>query len=477
MNFTMEQKTDIPFPFVPPRVDPRFDKSPILEVFLKNLKRLPQHIKQSFAYMIDDPRIAYMRNQKHYCEHVMLNNGINDMLHLIIQTPQKFQSSAIIVASIISNINPRDIIDLAQLNISQVEADLITQILQHFDISVPAVTFKNNGKVLVNHVRYPIPSTMKWFILAETLLNVPVPTEFNEKNGKKKDENVVSRSLLPKPDIDTIMGISAYHLFYSSDISNGFNRRHGIRNVPCYNDIDNDKPPIIRWMDKMSFPHPEYNEHHGCNGNCNHQCRVDGKHLSLTYCEHGKINIEDLNDHIPIIFECNKNCKCDNTQCQNRALQDHIEWNLIVVRTATDFGWGVRTLDFIPQGCFVCELLGRIITSQQELEVILNNRESNKQSSLFNLDAYHVPVGAMLVVEAREHGNISAFIGLSRYPNLIPISVCDGIALECHRIAFFAARDIYPNEEITFHPNFEFDWSKNISKISSPKRSTWRAPV
>uniref|UniRef100_K1Q7C1 Histone-lysine N-methyltransferase, H3 lysine-9 specific 3 n=1 Tax=Magallana gigas TaxID=29159 RepID=K1Q7C1_MAGGI len=55
----------------------------------------------------------------------------------------------------------------------------------------------------------------------------------------------------------------------------------------------------------------------------------------------------------PLIFECNKGCRCWST-CNNRVVQNGITCRLQLVKTEGR-GWGVKTLLDIPKGIFICE--------------------------------------------------------------------------------------------------------------------------
>jgi SET domain-containing protein len=71
----------------------------------------------------------------------------------------------------------------------------------------------------------------------------------------------------------------------------------------------------------------------------------------------------------------------------------------------------------------------------------------------------------MLILETREHGNVSTFIEPRALGNLVPVSICVSAEVANHRIALFAARDIFPNEELNYHPNCDFDWVRELNKV------------
>ncbi|KAG8452826.1 hypothetical protein GDO86_004568 [Hymenochirus boettgeri] len=60
------------------------------------------------------------------------------------------------------------------------------------------------------------------------------------------------------------------------------------------------------------------------------------------------------------LYECNVSCKCDRMLCQNRVVQHGLQVRLQVFRTSST-GWGVRCLDDLDKGTFVCTYAGRIL--------------------------------------------------------------------------------------------------------------------
>jgi euchromatic histone-lysine N-methyltransferase len=208
----------------------------------------------------------------------------------------------------------------------------------------------------------------------------------------------------------------------------------------------------------------------GCNGTGNcltcHCRRLFGEKRSLTYVSEGRINLMDLDQCVPFIIECDEHCGCNSRTCPNRAVQNRWKWKLIVVRTGSTHQWGVKTLDFIPSGSFVCEFLGRVISTKvqhQAVKAIYMERDLG-QNPEYNLDAYHVPAKNMHVINSVDVGNVSSFIEPRQIANLVPVSVSFGRSLTNHRIGLFASRDIYPNEELSFHPNYGFNFDKHLGK-------------
>jgi histone-lysine N-methyltransferase SETDB1 len=63
------------------------------------------------------------------------------------------------------------------------------------------------------------------------------------------------------------------------------------------------------------------------------------------------------------IFECNSRCKCDH-RCSNRVVQNPISVRLQLFKTASK-GWGLRCLDDVPEGTFLCVYTGQLLTGEQ----------------------------------------------------------------------------------------------------------------
>ncbi|KAH0993720.1 hypothetical protein GBA52_005203 [Prunus armeniaca] len=65
--------------------------------------------------------------------------------------------------------------------------------------------------------------------------------------------------------------------------------------------------------------------------------------------------------------ECWSKCGC-NMNCGNRIVQQGITVKLQVFLTPEGKGWGLRTLEDLPRGAFVCEYVGEIVTNTELYE-------------------------------------------------------------------------------------------------------------
>ncbi|XP_046344023.1 histone-lysine N-methyltransferase EHMT2-like isoform X4 [Haliotis rufescens] len=163
----------------------------------------------------------------------------------------------------------------------------------------------------------------------------------------------------------------------------------------------------------------------------------------------------------PLLFECNKACRCW-TNCNNRVVQNGITCRLQLVRT-TGRGWGVKTLTDIPQGTFICEYIGELISDSEA-----DRREDD--SYLFDLDNKD---GETYCIDARKYGNISRFINHLCEPNVVPVKVfVDHQDLRFPRICFFSSREIKAHEELGFDYGEKFwiiKWKQFTCACQSPK--------
>lgn len=62
------------------------------------------------------------------------------------------------------------------------------------------------------------------------------------------------------------------------------------------------------------------------------------------------------------IYECNSQCKCSN-KCLNRVAQHPLQQKLQVFKTMSR-GWGLRCLNDVPTGTFVCVYAGDLLTDK-----------------------------------------------------------------------------------------------------------------
>ncbi|KAK3912030.1 Histone-lysine N-methyltransferase eggless [Frankliniella fusca] len=63
------------------------------------------------------------------------------------------------------------------------------------------------------------------------------------------------------------------------------------------------------------------------------------------------------------IYECNQQCKCSKSTCLNRVVQHPLQLKLQLFKTPNK-GWGLRCVNDIPKGTFICIYAGYLYTEQ-----------------------------------------------------------------------------------------------------------------
>ncbi|XP_058615187.1 histone-lysine N-methyltransferase EHMT1 isoform X9 [Onychostoma macrolepis] len=230
----------------------------------------------------------------------------------------------------------------------------------------------------------------------------------------------------------------------SRDIARGYEKVP----IPCVNAVDSEPcPDNYKYVPDSCVTSPmnidkniTHLQYCVCKDDCSSaSCMCGQLSLRCWYDKESRLLPEFCNEEPPLIFECNHACSCWRS-CKNRVVQNGLRVRLQLFRTQT-MGWGVKTLQDIPQGTFVCEYVGEII-SDSEADV----REND--SYLFSLDS---KVGDMYCVDARFYGNISRFINHHCEPNLFPCRVFTSHQdLRFPHIAFFACKNISAGDELGF---------------------------
>ncbi|XP_075868086.1 histone-lysine N-methyltransferase EHMT2 isoform X4 [Nelusetta ayraudi] len=229
-----------------------------------------------------------------------------------------------------------------------------------------------------------------------------------------------------------------------SDIAQGYENVP----IPCVNAVDDEGCPsdykYVSENCETSAMNIDRNithlQHCGCTDDCSSSNCLCGQLSIRCWYDKDQRLLQEFNKiEPPLIFECNMACSCFRT-CKNRVVQAGIKVRLQLYRTEK-MGWGVRALQDIPQGSFICEYVGELI-SDAEADV----REDD--SYLFDLDNKD---GEVYCIDARYYGNISRFINHLCDPNLIPVRVFMlHQDLRFPRIAFFSSRDILSGQELGF---------------------------
>eukprot|EP00268_Persea_americana_P043769 TRINITY_DN44073_c0_g1_i1.p1 TRINITY_DN44073_c0_g1~~TRINITY_DN44073_c0_g1_i1.p1 ORF type:complete len:1013 (+),score=234.04 TRINITY_DN44073_c0_g1_i1:236-3274(+) len=238
------------------------------------------------------------------------------------------------------------------------------------------------------------------------------------------------------------------------------------------NTVDNDRPLPFKYITKMIYPSwytptpPK-----GCD--CTRGCS-DSKKCVCVMKNGGEIPF-NYNGAIveakPLVYECGPSCKCPPS-CHNRVSQRGIKLQLEVFKTKLR-GWGVRSLASIPSGSFICEYTGELLKDKEAEqrtgndEYLFDIGKNLKEQSLWDgLSALALTESQSNVfekvvedggytIDAAECGNVGRFINHSCSPNLYAQNVLyDHDDKSMPHIMFFAAENIPPLQELTYHYNY-----------------------
>ncbi|NWI94205.1 SETB1 methyltransferase, partial [Pitta sordida] len=162
--------------------------------------------------------------------------------------------------------------------------------------------------------------------------------------------------------------------YYIADITKGK------EDVPlsCVNEIDGTPPPQVAYS-KERIPGKgvyintawEFLVGCDCKDGCRDKSRCACQQLTIqaSGCTPGgQINPnagyqhKRLEECLPTgVYECNKRCQCNVNMCTNRLVQHGLQVRLQLFKTQNK-GWGIRCLDDIAKGSFVCIYAGKILT-------------------------------------------------------------------------------------------------------------------
>lgn len=164
------------------------------------------------------------------------------------------------------------------------------------------------------------------------------------------------------------------------------------------------------------------------------------------------------------IVECSDLCTCDSN-CSNKIVQKGIKFHLQVFLTENK-GFGVRTIEHIPNFAFVCEYAGELI-DKAEADKRLRDR-ANEPNYVFILkehsfDHSHIST----VIDPTHFGNVGRYLNHSCSPNLFPVPVRVDSMLP--RICFFAKSNIEPYEELTYNYGIDPYLTEGISSGNAAK--------
>jgi len=170
------------------------------------------------------------------------------------------------------------------------------------------------------------------------------------------------------------------------------------------------------------------------------------RRFGSAFDKHGRLLDVDPNaDILRPVIECNDLCSCGKL-CSNRVVQHGVTVKLQVFGCGHR-GVGVRTLEPISRGSFVCEYAGEVLTYGSA-----KRRSENADAAMHNyiltMREFFGAKSLTTYVDATYVGNVARFINHSCEPNLFvqPVRVENAIP----RVALFALHDIPGHAELTY---------------------------
>ncbi|KAG8187363.1 hypothetical protein JTE90_016912 [Oedothorax gibbosus] len=167
--------------------------------------------------------------------------------------------------------------------------------------------------------------------------------------------------------------------------------------IPCINTWKNEAPPRIEYAAKR-FPHKgvhlnedkEFLVGCSCTDYCQNSDTCECQQIT-NYASTGKVTgntgykFRRLKEVVLSgIYECNDRCKC-GPHCGNRVVQNGLQVRLQMFKTQRK-GWGIRCLDDIEAGMFICIYAGQILNDQ------LADEEGRKLGDEYLAELDHIEV-------------------------------------------------------------------------------------
>ncbi|KAK1421081.1 hypothetical protein QVD17_23170 [Tagetes erecta] len=250
--------------------------------------------------------------------------------------------------------------------------------------------------------------------------------------------------------------------------------------VFLFNDIDdNHEPMLYEYLATSVFPPFVY--HRGGNGggcNCVSGC-MDG-----CFCakKNGGEFAYDQNGLLvrgkPLIFECGPHCSCP-PNCRNRVSQNGVK-NRFEVFRSKETGWGVRSLDLIQAGSFICEYTGVILTREQAQLFSMNgdsliypNRFGERWAEWGDLSqifsdyvrpSYPSVPPLDFAMDVSRMRNVACYLSHSSYPNvLVQLVLYDHSNFAFPHLMLFAMENIPPMRELSLDYGEADEWTGKLA--------------
>ncbi|KAK7360749.1 hypothetical protein VNO77_02758 [Canavalia gladiata] len=262
----------------------------------------------------------------------------------------------------------------------------------------------------------------------------------------------------------------------SADMSN---KRENVA-VRLFNDKDDNRDPLsFEYLPRTSFPQFVFHlSGKGAGCDCVDGC-ADGCFCATKNGGDFPYNLQGfLVRGKPLIFECGPFCSCP-PHCRNRLTQKGLKNRLEVFRSEQT-GWGVRSLDLIQAGAFICEYTGVVLTREQAQILTMNgdsliypNRFLERWTEWGDLshiysDYVHPsypsipPLDFSLDVSTMR--NVACYMTHSSTPNvLVQFVLYDHNNLMFPHLMLFAMENIPPMRELSLDYGVADEWTGKLS--------------
>ncbi|KAL6503531.1 Histone-lysine N-methyltransferase member suvh2 [Orobanche gracilis] len=232
-----------------------------------------------------------------------------------------------------------------------------------------------------------------------------------------------------------------------------------------YNDVDGDHDPLYHeYVITTVFPLYVYNSGSSwgceCVGGCTSGC----------FCamRNGGGFAYDVNGILfrgkPLVFECGPHCRCPPT-CRNRVTQKGLRHRFEVFRSR-ETGWGVRSLDLIQAGSFICEYAGVVLTREQVQIFTMNGdnliypsrfgerwKEWGDLSQIFSdyvSPTYPLVPPLDFAMDVSGMRNLACYMSHSSIPNVfVQLVLFDHNNISFPHLMLFAMENIPPMRELS----------------------------
>ncbi|KAM7485345.1 hypothetical protein LguiA_001354 [Lonicera macranthoides] len=250
-------------------------------------------------------------------------------------------------------------------------------------------------------------------------------------------------------------------------------------NIPLFlfNDIDDDQEPMYYdYLATTVFPPYAYQiGGKGCD--CVSGCFDD----CLCALKNGGEFAYDRNGLLvrgkPLIFECGPHCHCPPS-CRNRVSQKGVR-NRFEVFRSRETGWGVRSLDLIQAGSFICEYTGVVLTREQAQIISMNgdslvypNRfaerwvEWGDLSQVFSdyvRPSYPSIPPLDFAMDVSRMRNVACYMSHSSCPNvLVQLVLYDHYSVSFPHLMLFAMENIPPLRELSLDYGMADEWEEKL---------------